>query len=127
MCGARRTHNLVDHNQHTCLCVLHGLEVAVDGAAQAGVHARVDVAVEARRLHVGLLGHEQEDVGLGGLGDEVELVEHGASDVLRGGVNDELRVNIDKGRSLCQDVSMCSSGVVRSISSSSLPERWASN
>ena len=105
--------------------MLHGLEVAVDGAAQARVHARVDVAMEARRLNVGLLGHQQEDVSLGGLGDHVELIEHGTSDVLRGRVNDELRVNIDKGRSLCQDVSMYSTGVNASISS--LPERWASS
>jgi hypothetical protein len=80
--------------------VLHGLEVAEDGAAQARVHARVDIAVEAGRLDVRLLGHEQEDVGLCRLGDEVELVEDGALDLLRGRVDDELRVNVDVRRPL---------------------------
>lgn len=93
----KRTHNLVDHNQHSRLCVLHGLEVSVDGASQARVGSGIDVAMEAGRLNVGLLGHEQEDVGLGRLGNEVELVEHSASDVLRRRVYDELRINIDKG------------------------------
>ena len=47
--------------------MLHGLEIAVDGTAQTRVHACVNVAMEARRLDIGLLGHQQEDVSLGGL------------------------------------------------------------
>jgi len=100
------THNLVNHDEDTRLGVLHGLEVAEDGAAQARVHARVDVAVEARRLDVRLLGHQQEDVGLCGLGDEVELVEDGALDLLRGRVDDELRVDVDVRGALCQASAM---------------------
>lgn len=86
----RRTHDLVNHDQYTRLGVLHCLQIAVDGAAQARVHGGVEVAIEACRLDVGRLGHEQEDVGLGGLGDEVQLVEDGALDVLCGAVDDEI-------------------------------------
>jgi hypothetical protein len=85
--------------------MLHGLEIAKDGTAQTRVHACVEVAIEAGRLDVGLLGHQQENVGLGRLRDKVELIEHGALDVLRGRVDDELRVDVDMGGALCQEVS----------------------
>mgnify|MGYP003624088275 CR=1 FL=1 len=100
------THDLVNHDQDTRLRVLHRLQVSKDGAAQARFHACVKVAIEARSLDVGLLWHQQEDVSLGGLGDEVELVEHGTLDVLRGRIYDELGVNVDKRRPLCQLVSI---------------------
>ena len=77
--------------------MLHGLEVSVDGASKARVDSGIDVAMEAGRLNVGLLRHEQEYVGLGRLGNEIELVEHSTSDILRRRVYDELRINIDKG------------------------------
>lgn len=51
--------------------------------------------MEAGRLDIGLLWHQQEDVGLCGFGNEVKLLEDGALDVLRGRVDDELRVNVD--------------------------------
>ena len=84
------THDLVDHDEHASLRVLHRLHVAVDGAAQTRVHARLEVAVEARRLNVRLLGHEDEDVSLCGLGNEVQLVEHQTLDVLRGPIDDQV-------------------------------------
>lgn len=99
----KQTHNLVNHDQNTRLCVLHCLEVAVDGASQTRVHCRVEVAIEARRLNVWRLGHQQKDVGLGGLGDEVQLVQDGGFDVLSGAVDDEVRVDVDKRRALCHD------------------------
>ena len=95
------THDLIDHDQDARLGMLHGLHVAVDGAAQAGVGAGVDVAIEAGRLDVGLLGVQDEDVGAGGFGDEIELVEDGALELLRGAVDDEIRVDVDEGRPLC--------------------------
>ena len=102
--------------------MLHGLEVTVDGATQTRIHAGVNVAMEARRLNIGLLGHQQEYVGLGGLGDEVELLEHGASDVLRGRVDDELRVDVDKGRPLAKSQQGSDEDA-----RSGLPEKWASS
>jgi len=53
--------------------------------------------MEARGLNVWLFGHEQENVGLCGLGDEIKLLQDGALDILRWGVDDKLRVNIDEG------------------------------
>ena len=91
----RGTHDLVYHNQDTRLRVLHCLQISEDGTAQTRVHARVDVAIEACRLNVELLGHQQEDVSLCGLGDEVEVVEHIALDLLRSWVDDKLRIDID--------------------------------
>jgi hypothetical protein len=96
---------LVNHDQDARLGVLHGLEVAKDGTAQTRVHACVNVAIEARRLDVELLGHEQKNIGLGRLGDEIELVEHGALDILGSRVDDELRVDVDKRGALRQEVS----------------------
>jgi hypothetical protein len=83
--------------------MLHGLEVSKDGAAQTRVHTRVNVAIEARRLDVGLLWHQQKDVSLGRLGNEIELIEYGALDILRDGVDDELRINVDMRGPLCQE------------------------
>lgn len=76
--------------------MLHCLQVAVDGAPQTRVHGRVEIAIEAGRLDVRRLGHQQEDVRLGRFRDEVELVQHGALDVLGGAVDDEVRVDVDK-------------------------------
>jgi hypothetical protein len=76
--------------------VLHGLEVSIDGAPKARVGSGVDVAMEARRLDIGLFGHEQEYVGLGRLGNKIKLIQDGASDILGRRVNDELRINVDE-------------------------------
>jgi hypothetical protein len=116
----RATYDLVNHDQDARLGVLHGLEVAKDGTAQTRVHACVDVAIEARRLDIGLLWHQQEDVSLGCLGDEVELVQHGALDVLGGRVDDELRVDVNMRGALCQEVS---ESVVTAAASGSVPTR----
>lgn len=70
--------------------MLHRLQVAVDGTSQTRIHGRVEVAIKARRLDVRRLGHQQEDIGLGRLRDEVQLIQHGALDVLRGTVDDEV-------------------------------------
>jgi hypothetical protein len=91
----RATHDLVYHDKDARLGVLHCLEISKDGAPQTRVHAGINVSVEARRLDVGLLRHEQEDVGFGRLGDEIELLEHGALDILSSRVDDELRVDVN--------------------------------
>lgn len=95
-----RTHNLVDHDEHARLRMLHRLHIAVDGAAESRVHARLQVAIEARRLDVGLLRHQHEDVGLCGPRDEVQLVEDRPADLLGGLVKDEIGVDVDMRRSL---------------------------
>ena len=90
----RATHNLIYHDKDARLGVLHCLEISKDGAPQTRVHACVDVAIEAGRLDVRLLRHQQEDVCLCRLGYEIELLQHGALDVLGGRVDDELRVDV---------------------------------
>jgi hypothetical protein len=90
----RATHNLVDHDEHACLRVLHRLHVAVNGTSQTRVHARLKVAVEARRLDVGLLRHQQEQVGFGRLGDGIKVADDLSLDLLRGTVDDEVGVDV---------------------------------
>jgi hypothetical protein len=80
--------------------MLHSLKISIDGAAKPRVCPSLNVAVEAGRLDVWLLRHQQKNVRLGGLCNMVELLQDRALDILRGLIDDVVRIDVDVGGAL---------------------------
>ena len=96
-------HNLVDHNQHTGLCMFRTLHVSVNRDSESVVKTIVG-GVAIRRNHGAVaipnLGGQQEDVGSGIGGQGVQVFQHTRTNSFGRTIHDEMHIHVHRRTSL---------------------------
>ncbi len=94
-----RTNNLVNHNQNTSFGMLNALHIPVDGHTQTLIEADLRATIEAGTncFHFGRAWAQQENVGTGEGGNDVEVFQHTRLDGVRSRVNHKIVVDINSG------------------------------
>jgi hypothetical protein len=116
------TYNLVNHHEHSRLCMLHAFYVTKDIDPISLVEASLcSTAVgETSGLWVCHLGIKQEDICARISGNPIDVVQDAGSNIVGCSINDKIRIYVNDGGSLQR----LSAGFIEQVMFIS-PTKWA--